>query len=208
MGSPVIQKCACCCPQPEGQCCLHDFYTQAVISISGVADPPGIIPEFKGCSCVNVSVVVDLPLDGPGQSVTFSPPCDELGGRQGILFFRNYRIRAGYGAPMWCEAVTSAGDVFRIHAIGPADPLAVQIELQSEFNQNVWNAQGGYNVVRSGNNVSSVLRAMCAGGSRPFESCNDYVSDALEQFEGLPVALGISGSLCDATNATVSLVLQ
>lgn len=207
MGTPVIQKCECCCPQPDGECCLHDFHTQAVISISGVAPFP-FTTDFRGCGCVNVTVVVDLPLDGPGPLVEFTPPCDDLGGRQGFLFFRNYRIRAFYGSPLWCRAVASAADVFRLEAVGPGDPLAVSIELQNEFNQNQYTGQGGYNVVRSGNNVSAVLRAMCAGGRRPFLSCHEYVENALLQFQGLPVTLGANGFFCDVTNATASIVLQ
>ncbi len=214
----LVNKCSCCCPQPEGACCLGDFYTQAVISIAGVAAQDfggAVIPEFLGCDCLNITVVIDLSFDGPDPLVEFVPDCGNLGGRQGILFFRNYRIRASKGTPMWCQnigednaAINPALGIYRLHAFGPGSTLAIAIELQSEFNQNNWTPQGGVNVDRASLNAGDrVPRAMCPGYQRPALTCSEYMQAALEAFGGLPVQLTTSGP-CDYRNATVTLQLQ
>lgn len=197
MATVVFNKCDCCCPLPEGQCCLLDFFTQAVMTIEGIQQNP-LLPPAPFCECLNTTYVIDLTNDVNPATEQFGIDCDGL--------VPGHRIYGLASPPVRCEEVSSTPGVYTIRSVNPANALSVKIERPDDFNPSIWR-QFESSVLIDLIPVGSV-RQLCFHRSRPLKTCAEYLPEALPQpaLGGVVYLLGVSS--CIATNARGSVVLQ
>jgi hypothetical protein len=162
-----MSKCACCCPLPEGECCLLDRFTQAVLEISGVGGG-------GFCDCANQVYVFDLS-DASSKSEVI--PCDFAG-------FPIQVVRT-VNAPIACEetVITENGLPAVVPDVWSFRVGNVSFVMQIAFKQQnpVFPQPGQFpNTFLSIelDTLGSTLfaRSLCSDFRRPVQTCAEAVS--------------------------------
>lgn len=196
-----MSKCFCCCPLPEGDCCLSERFTQATLEITGVAQ---VGVNDTACLCANTVRVIDL-FGGPVEEVI---PCD-------LNYPFPIQVRRVTNVPLRCEEVYVLEN--RVPALVPGvwafRTGDVSFSMQVQFRrQSLVSPQPGVFplvfltifITTEGETIYG--RQLCSDNRRPVVSCSDALA-ALPA--SLPVQVGRSISAeCDISQATGSITFQ
>lgn len=196
-----MSKCFCCCPLPEGDCCLSDRFTQATLEITGVAQ---VGVNDTACLCANTVRVIDL----FGGSVEEVIPCSS-----NYLF--PIQVRRITNVPLRCEEVyvLENGALVLVPGVWAFRTGDVSFSMQVQFRrQSLVSPQPGVFplvfltifITTEGEVVYG--RQLCSDNRRPVVSCVDTLNT-------LPTSLEVRvqrvvSEECDISQATGSITFQ
>lgn len=207
LGSPAerVNKCDCCCIEPEGECCLSDVYTQVLFEMSGVVNQAFLDGV---CECVNIAYVFDL----DAEYVEFVVPCDVT---RPPGFPYDLVIVAQFWRPFGCSQVIKEGEF--------GEPTEFN-SIPGVFNLG-WDNLNAYDMLvtirRPPYTISDTIafvggsiqaqsppRQVCFHQSRPVITCLEHLALISPSATDPQLQQSFQTARCNSFDGTLTLTLQ